>query len=640
MKPFKTISLVDRLKASSYNDISARPTTEVAQGEINLKNTTEGRSATEIELKVIPDNRRRNEEILKALQKSRPANELPTLGKFTTPSLTSFVLPTAGIKFGQTMQLEDRLKQSAKVENTAHLPHFYLSDVYTNYIKIKPTSIFEHTSTVEVPKFNFIANKGGTSISAWQFNSLQNQGVVVTNGNYLSVTNIKKPTQNVLVSQGTFFTNGRFISQATISQPITQDAILNGQGAVFSNGGYTSITVLTEPSINQNQGGLAPVLAISPLVVRLAQGLTLDNAGNLISYTKPATPIELPNPETTTPTLQQTSFSSLIFEQGSVVLVNVKFSTTQVDQGTIQLQTSQYLANRAKSIVLPRIEHGSAFLPVTDFQNRNFFGQTLLKAQGEDWFATNRLNIGESPVTGLLTNQLNDAQAKELLRGAITGWRYEKTNSRQGAAPEGNVRVVDQSIPSVWNADVTSTRPGVVERRVLGVRPNAENDQSDFITFQIDKVSGGSIKFKALITSLTDNWSPSWSDQNYVGRQDTLKVFKGVTRSVSLSFKVVAWSNATTMFQKLETLAKITSVGSPTGPGYVKGPLIKLTVGKLFDKVYCACNSLKFDFNPAEFSWDIKKQLPMLADVSMDVAILTSNNAQMFNADTNRYFNY
>ena len=157
---------------------------------------------------------------------------------------------------------------------------------------------------------------------------------------------------------------------------------------------------------------------------------------------------------------------------------------------------------------------------------------------------------------------------------------------------------------------------------------------------QIEKVSGGSIRLKALLTSFSDNWSPSWSDQNYVGRQDTLKVFKGVTRSVSLGFKVVAWSDATGMFQKLENLAKITSVGSPTGPGYVKGPLIKLTVGKLFDKVYCACNSLKIDFNPTEFTWDIKKQLPMLADVSMDVAILTSNNAQMFNADSNRYYNY
>jgi hypothetical protein len=640
MKPFKTISLVDRLKASNYNNISARPSAEPAQGEVNLKNTIEGRSATEIELKAIPDNRRRNEEILKALQKSRPANELPTLGRFTTPSLTSFILPTAGIKFGQTMQLEDRLKQSAKVENTAHLPHFFLSDTYTDYIKIKPTSIFEHTSTVEVPKFSFVADKGGTTIGAWQFNSLQNQGVVISNGNYTSITNIQNPTQNVLVAQGTFFTNGQFISQATISQPITQDAILNGQGAVFSNGGYTSVTNLTQPITNQEQGGLAPVLAISPLVVRLAQGLTLDNAGNLVSYTKPATPVELPNPETTTPTLQQTGFSSLVFEQGSVTLVNVQFNDTQVDQGTVQLQTSQYLANRAKSILLPRIEHGSAFLPVTDFQNRNFFGQTLLKAQGEDWFATNRLNTVESPATRLLTNQLSDAQAKELLKSTITGWRYERANSRQGLAPEGNVRVVNQSIPSLWNADANSTKPGVVERRVLGVKPNAENDQSDFITFQIDKVSGGSIKFKALITSLSDNWSPSWSDQNYVGRQDTLKVFKGVTRNVSLSFKVVAWSNATTMFQKLENLAKITSVGSPTGPGYVKGPLIQLTVGKMFDKVYCACNSLKFDFNPAEFSWDIKKQLPMLADVSMDVSILTSNNAQMFNADTNKYFNH
>jgi hypothetical protein len=638
MKPFKTISLVDRLKASSYDNISAKPSTETTQGAIDLKNNTAPRKNADIQIKALPDSQRRNEELIKAIQKTRSKSPLPPVGQFSTPPLTSFIIPKADIKFGKTMQLEDRLKQSSKVENTSHLPHFFLSDTYVGYVKIKPLGIFNHTSKVVIPKFRFVGNKGEVNINPWVFNPLANQGAISINGGYISNIVIHKPKTSVLISQGTFFTNGAFISQTTIGQTISQDAILNGQGAIFSNGSFTSVTVLNKPVKTQNQGGLDPIKSISPLVVRLYQGLVIDNSGTLRSYTKPAKPNDLPKPETTAPTLQQTNFSALLYNQGSIIL-----------------KSEEYLANRAISILLPRVEHGSAYLQritfstevfnqgsivlqLSDFQNKSFNGQTLLKAQGEDWFGYNRPAVGETEISKLLTNQLSDSEAKNLLRGVIRGWKYEKTNTRQGTAPDGNVRVVNQSIPSAWNENSKAVKPGLTERRTLGIKP--DGDGSDFITLQIDKVSGGSIKFKALITSFSDSWSPSWTDQNYVGRQDTLKVFKGVTRSVSLAFKVVAWSDATTMFQKLEELAKITSVGSPTGTGYVKGPLIKITVGKLFDKVYCACNSLKIDFNPTEFSWDIEKQLPMLADISMDVSILTSNNAQMLNADTNRYYNY
>lgn len=638
MKPFKTISLVDRLEASAYNDLSARPSVEPAQGAVDLKQNIAPRKVTEVEIKALPDTRRRNEELIKAMQKARPKGSLPSIPTFQTAPLTSFVLPKAQIKFSKTMQLEDRLEQSAKVQNTSHLPHFFLSDAYTDYITIKPLGIFNHTSVVDVPKFNFVGNKGGTETNTWQFNAIARQGAASVNGTYISNVVVSNPPTSVLISQGTFFTNGAFVSQTNITPVVGEGTILSGQGAVYSNGGYTSIVDVKKPQPTQQQGGIIPAKAISPLVVRLLQGLTIDNAGNLRSFVTPAKPALLQKPEETAPILQNPGFSALVFDQGTVTLVNTSFSTLDVDQGTIALKTSEYLANRAKSILLPRVEHGSAILQITDFQNKSFFGQTLIKAQGEDWFATNRPAVGESEVTKLLTNQLTDPAAKDLLRGAIRGWKYERTGERQGTAPEGNVRVVAQSIPSAWNDTSGAIKPGKVERRSLGITPDGEG--SDFITLQIDKVSGGSIKFKALLTSLSDNWSPSWTDQNYVGRQDTLKVFKGTTRSVSLGFKVVAWSNATAMFQKLETLAKITSVGSPTGPGYVKGPLIKLTVGKLFSKVYCACNSLKVDFNPAEFSWDINKQLPMLADVSMDVSILTSNNAQMLNADTNKYYNH
>jgi hypothetical protein len=212
MKPFKTISLVDRLEASAYNDLSARPSVEPAQGAVDLKQNVAPRKVTEVEIKALPDTRRRNEELIKAIQKARPKGNLPSIPTFQTAPLTSFVLPKTQTKYGKTMQLEDRLEQSAKVQNTSHLPHFFLSDAYTDYITIKPLGIFNHISVVDVPKFNFVGNKGGTETSTWQFNAIARQGAVSINGTYISNVVVSNPPTSVLISQGTFFTNKHYTS--------------------------------------------------------------------------------------------------------------------------------------------------------------------------------------------------------------------------------------------------------------------------------------------------------------------------------------------------------------------------------------------------------------------------------------------
>ena len=112
-----------------------------------------------------------------------------------------------------------------------------------------------------------------------------------------------------------------------------------------------------------------------------------------------------------------------------------------------------------------------------------------------------------------------------------------------------------------------------------------------------------------------------------------------MTRSVSLGFKVVAWSgkSASGMWSKLNDLIKATSVGTPSGP-YTKGPVVKITVGGLFKNVTCVCTSLKIDTNPAEYTWDIDTGHPMIADISMDFAMLVANNGELFNAETNTYY--
>ena len=174
--------------------------------------------------------------------------------------------------------------------------------------------------------------------------------------------------------------------------------------------------------------------------------------------------------------------------------------------------------------------------------------------------------------------------------------------------------------------------------------PLSANTDSDFIDLVITSKRGsGAVKFKAFITSFSDSFNMSWNDINYVGRQDTLKSFKGVTRGGSIGFKVAALSEGDMAinFAKLNSLVKIAAMGSGTGAdNYVQGPMCSITVGRWFTNTPCIFNSIKYDVQTAEYSWDIDKQMPQLVDVSLDFVLLGDTSGKPLNASSNDYFNY
>lgn len=625
MKLFKTISLVDRLKASPYNEASSKaydpgpggadaPNPPVIKQSPDLKLTVPSQKSSAINLKKLPDFRKKNDELIKLIRATRPKQVTPQPNLFTSKPLVSFLLPIANRNFSQTMKLEDRLAQPSVANSTRHLPHFFLSDFYTDYITITKLGVFNHISNTPVTMFNFIPNRVGVDVLPSTFEALVLQGTRSSNGQVLSIVVPNQPVQNILLRQGTIFTNGSYISQPTIQFPGSEDANLVSQGTFFSNGQFISRVNLETPPTEFNQGVSVSPLATSPLLIRLLQGLKIDNAGNLKSIISVTKSVEI--------------------TQESIVLQ--PYDNQPKPKETQEPNKSKYQGDRALSILLPRIKHGSAFLantdfgtqivfqglsedgtqssqiiPVKDFQNKSFGGDTLIGAQGEDFFATNRPPVEDFPDITQLTKN-------------IKGFNYNKVGVVQGKPAGQNQQV--------------SAKTGVVRRtgkfKDAGSQISPNYTEAGFITLKI-----GPVTFPALLTALSDSWSPSWNDQNFVGRQDTFKNFKGVTRSVSLGFKVVAWSgnSASGMWSKLNDLIKATSVGTPSG-NYTKGPVVKITVGGLFKNVTCVCTSLKIDTNPAEYTWDVDTGHPMIADISMDFAMLVSNNGELFNAETNTYY--
>lgn len=625
MKPFKTISLVDRLKASPYNEASSKaydagpggadvPSPPAIKQAPDLKLTIPSQKSSAIDLKKLPDFRKRNDELIKLFRNTRPKQITPIPSPFATKPLLSFILPIANRNFTNTIKLEDRLAQQPVAKSTRHLPHFFLSDFYTDYITITKFGVFNHISNTPVTMFNFIPNRTGVDVLPTTFEALLLQGTRSSNGQVLSVVVPNQPVQNILLRQGTIFTNGSYISQPTILFPGSEDANLVKQGTFFTNGQFISVVNLETPPTELNQGVAVSPLAKSPLLIRLLQGLKIDNAGNLKSVINVTKSVEI--------------------KQESIVLPT--YNNQPKPKGTQEPKKSEYQGDRALSILLPRIKHGSAdlantdfgtriifqglsedgtqssqIIPIKDFQNKSFGGVTLLDKQGEDYFATNRPAIEDFPDLSELTNR-------------IKGFNYTKVGTVQGKPAGENEKISPSTGTVKRTGKFTET----------GAQRTPHYNSNGFITFKL-----GGISFPALITSFSDSWSPNWNDQQFVGRQDTFKNFKGVTRNISLGFKVVAWLDDTAagLWSKLNSLIKATSVGTPSGP-FTKGPITRVTVGSLFSNVACVCTSLKIDTNPAEHIWDIDSGYPMAADVSIDLAVLLDNNDQLFNANSNTYY--
>jgi hypothetical protein len=109
---------------------------------------------------------------------------------------------------------------------------------------------------------------------------------------------------------------------------------------------------------------------------------------------------------------------------------------------------------------------------------------------------------------------------------------------------------------------------------------------NDFVKFVIAPIDNNNpafstfMHFRALLDSFTDSYNASWSSAKYLGRGENFYNYDGFTRTVSLSFTVAAQSKQELipMYKKLNYLASnLTPDYSPSG--YMRGPLVKLTVG-------------------------------------------------------------
>jgi len=638
-KLFKTISLEERLASSEYNRLPNKlPASSNTQGSPQINKSAEPQDKNSdninipqsqltlpkegIVLKGVIGVEDKQPIILKTLVQSPQALLSPPRPFDTTPLLDS-TRPLARTLFASSISLQDRLKQSS-VTNTTHLPQYFLTDLYTGYLTISPFSTLAISDTQDI---------GALANPISELTILTRQDAQVT-------LDGRKSENLVLLEQGTIVQNNTYKSLTLPEDVPSQDTILVAQGTFISNNIANSFSNIVEsiPTANINQGAIElPIYEVA-----INQGITLDET----------TPIG---------ELEIGALQGLLINnnqiQGSVIGINENFQTFQLTDSptpnislifdTIQLSNSStptlnvlgYQADRALAFGSPRIKHGTTILVVQQYlENRTQAVNDPISIHGAvvaNPFTLNENDkLAQSPAIDTAPPTPNPALIPPEY-SAIVGLG----NSYNQGRPTGE-SALENTAPSVQ----ASTSPAADPRKDL----DDPSSDTDLLTITITPEGTrfpSPIRIKAYLTAFSDGMTANWNDLKYVGRQDTLKQFTGVTRAVSFAVLMPSFNAAdvTNNLNKLERIINATVVGSfNPGDNYLTGPLARLRIGGLINS-YVAFSSVKWDFDPAEATFEIDPEspargLPHLLKVSFDCAVLSTSEGRLLNGAEGNYF--
>jgi hypothetical protein len=141
----------------------------------------------------------------------------------------------------------------------------------------------------------------------------------------------------------------------------------------------------------------------------------------------------------------------------------------------------------------------------------------------------------------------------------------------------------------------------------------------DLIKFRFEVIDNAEpafstfIHFRAFLGVITDNFKADWNTTKYIGRGDNFYNYRGFGRDIGFSFKVHPQSRAEmkSIYQKLQYLAS--SLAPDYSNGYMKGNLIRLTIGDYLYIVPGFITSLTYTI-PEDSSWEIALNDPENGD--------------------------
>ena len=135
--------------------------------------------------------------------------------------------------------------------------------------------------------------------------------------------------------------------------------------------------------------------------------------------------------------------------------------------------------------------------------------------------------------------------------------------------------------------------------------------KNDLVKFRIAAIDSDTPNFKvfmhfrAFLDSFQDQYAAEWADTKYIGRGEKFFNYNGFSRTISIGWTVFAQSKEELipMYKKLNYLAS-NLAPDYSNYGYMRGPLVQMTVGGYLYEMPGFMTSLNYDI-PAESPWEI-----------------------------------
>jgi hypothetical protein len=253
-------------------------------------------------------------------------------------------------------------------------------------------------------------------------------------------------------------------------------------------------------------------------------------------------------------------------------------------------------------------------LGVYTFTQPQLIGQTPISSGGDTSFVAIkdfRKKIRESNATA------NDKIVQDQQGLIYTDYENFNRETRVGLGNPGKRTRNRGKLNSYDNdtVDRINMLPLYVDRAVL----DPFNLTRDLVKFRFEVINNTApgestfIHFRAFLGQITDNFKSEWGATKYVGRGENFYNYNGFSRDISFTFKVHAQSRAEmkSLYQKLNYLAS--SLAPDYTGGYMKGNLIRLTIGDYLYVVPGFISSLSYTI-PEDAPWEIALNQPESGD--------------------------
>jgi hypothetical protein len=184
---------------------------------------------------------------------------------------------------------------------------------------------------------------------------------------------------------------------------------------------------------------------------------------------------------------------------------------------------------------------------------------------------------------------------------------------------------------------------------------DALTDSTNYMPFFLEDMrSGGKrIYFRAFFKNFRESISPEWAQEKYFGRVDPVGIYMGTSRTISVSFSVVAMSPAgfTAMWRKLNQLTKLLYPTFRNGVMY-KSPVSRMRIGDVIcddsGRGLTGYISSPIELDYSDSVWEISEytgykpnremgKAPMMAVVSFTFQVIHEESPKIdtdFNFDT------